>query len=86
MCGLCSSSLFSFTRITGLQVYEQLMSMKRTRSAGVDGVSVSQIYDAIGVLGPVLELLYNSVITTSIYPKPWKRSLINSPDTQEGER
>lgn len=65
-----------FSHITAEQVCREATSMLGKRCAGYDGVSITQLFDALPVLSHFLADIFNKSIADGKFPDCWKFTVI----------
>ena len=74
----------SFT-VTEEDIFTELRKLKVGKSVGPDGLSNELLKMAARSLAPSLTSLYNRILTTSAYPRAWKRANV-TPIYKKGSR
>jgi len=68
--------LFDFKAITSEDVRKVIMAMSSNKAPGYDRIPVFVIKDCLSHILPALTVLINSSFSSSVFPKPWKKSEI----------
>ena len=67
---------FSLKTVTEKTVYKAICSLKKKKSAGIDGISQEQLVLGAKVLVVPLTRIINSSISSGEFPSMWKEALV----------
>lgn len=70
-----NESMFGFSCIDENELFKAVMSVK-SNAVGIDDINLKFIKLVFPLLSPFILYIFNHVLTTSIYPQPWKYSKI----------
>lgn len=71
-----SEVAFHFRNFKVADIIVEVLRLRGSCSTGWDEIIMSQIFDGLEVLAPILTDLFNDVLATNRYPDAWKRSII----------
>ena len=72
-------------KITKNEIYFALRKVKKGKTAGIDGFPVELITEGKNYFMPFLEILFNSIFESGVYPDTWVSGLI-TPIHKKGDK